>query len=165
MFSPEEIGTRLKVQDNASTAAPYIIALQEKVERQVTENMAYDHYKFYDSNLECSFSSTEEWEKAMKEHGYDDEDIKKNRREIVEYYVKDVWEDRNWFFTYEGYKEHLRLNKHNYGEVRSYIYHCFRNPEMKAVWDLLVGKALTPNKEAEAYDRGVRAAGKMINES
>jgi hypothetical protein len=141
MFTPEEIGTRLKMQDNASTANPYIIALQQKIERIVPDTMEYDRRKVYDPEWSQSFSSIEEWEKTMKEHGYEDEDIKKRRREITDYYVKDEWEDRNWFFTYEGYEEHLRLNRHNYGEVRSYIYHCFRNPEMKAIWDLLVSRA------------------------
>lgn len=141
MFSPEEIGSRLKVQDNASTANPYIIALQQKIERQVSDNQSYDRRKYYSPIMEGSSSSMEAWEKLMRENGYNDTDIEKERREVIEYYVKDDWEDRNWFFTYEGYEEHLRLNRHNYGEVRSYVYHCFRNPEMKAIWDLLVSKA------------------------
>jgi hypothetical protein len=145
MFSPEEIGSRMRTQDNLATAPPYIIALQEEVEVFAQEGNG-DKKKYWDGEACHSWNSLEEFRARFKDD-YTPEEVAKFEKDLVEYEVKFEWVDRNWFFTQEGYDEHLRLNGHNYGrgpsvtgKVRPYIRHLFRNPEMKAVWDLLVGK-------------------------
>lgn len=53
------------------------------------------------------------------------------------------YKDMAWFFTHAGAAEHLRQNKHNYNEPRTFIKHCFRSPEMQTLLEAvaaMVGK-------------------------
>jgi hypothetical protein len=133
-----------------------MIALQEKVEVPTADGGG-DELRFYANNwLEHrSFKSEEEFVEALKQNGYDDEKVGEAVHDLEHYEVKYEWVDRNWFFTNEGYEEHLRLNRHNYGEVRPYIKHLFRNPEMAAVVSFLQSQAPSvetpqPTPEEEA---------------
>lgn len=139
MFEPKEIGDRMTKQDNYGTAHPYVIVLQQKVERIVPVGHG-DEKRYYDSESCSSWNSIEEFRTSMDGSGYEPEEIDKFVDSLEEYEIKEDWEDMNWFFTNEGYDEHLRLNKHNYRkEIRPYIKHMFRNPEMAEIWKHLKG--------------------------
>ena len=140
------MGKIMGTQDNLGTARPYLIVLQEKVTVPTCDGNG-DRLQYYHCEMEHKgYDSEEELLQSAKDNGYEIKDD-----EIESYEVKDVWEDRNWFFTMEGYTAHVQLNKHNYrGEIRPYIMHMFRNPEMKMVWDLLTEIGLySPKKEVE----------------
>jgi hypothetical protein len=63
---------------------------------------------------------------------------------FVKVYHQAYWERKNVFFTHNGYKEHMKLNQHNYPEdAHSYIDYAELNSEMEAVQQLLL--ALTGN--------------------
>ena len=83
--------------------------------------------------MESSFENFDELEAMAKENGYEEGDIKRLKSEVYHGHYKYEWQDRNWFFTYSGYDEHVRLNKHNYGKIRNFVSYCNRNPEMETV--------------------------------
>lgn len=131
-----DVAKGIMTQNNRGTADPYIIVLQEKIEVATADGNG-DRLKYYHHEFESAYNSKEEFREACRSNGYSKEDFRKMLDELQTYEVKDVWEDRNWFFTDEGYNQHLDLNRHNYGEVRSYLKHAFRNPEMKAIFEHL----------------------------
>jgi hypothetical protein len=139
----EEMGKEMMDQDRAGTASPYIVALQEKVPTQVGPDQEYDKRIYYSSWLECEFDTIEELEAQAKENG---SDVCQVVRESTLCHIKYKWEDRNWFFTRKALEVHVKQNKHRYGETRSYVYHCFRNPEMEAVQNHFKEMALTSDK-------------------
>lgn len=123
--------SRLNGQDNRATATPYIIVLQEKDRHPIPEECGYDESAFYDRTDGVTYRSKEHYMQAFGETEWTDRLEKSWDKDVQEVYFKTFWEDVAWFFTYEGLEDHLRLNKHNYGETRSYIKFCYRNPEIQ----------------------------------
>ncbi len=89
---------------------------------------------------------TDDSDEALKEEwaDYNEEQSKYRARaagkwedlEEVQLHLVDDLED-NVFFTFEGYQEHVRQNKHNMGRgegFHSYVKHAYRNPEMESLW-------------------------------
>jgi hypothetical protein len=72
---------------------------------------------------------------------YDMEALQKQWEEMEEFSTKLISEYHNVFLTEAGYKEHMRLNGHNYRhseeEASSYVMHAFRNPEMASLINLI----------------------------
>lgn len=116
-MTPSEFIKRLDTQDNRGTAKPILIELQE---REIRISMGEPGVGSYRQMLAKDAPFTE----CPEDLGIDPN---------ATVYVWEEWETRAVFFTYEGYKEHLDLNRHNYGEIRDYVVHPFRNPEIKRV--------------------------------
>lgn len=112
---------RINEQDNRSTAAPIIFCVQ---------------------SLETAFFAEDEYH-ADEVEPYQDEDEDDGS---FKGYKHSNYTDKAWFFTEEGAKKHLRLNKHNYSSPRIYVKHCFRSPEIE---DLLSAIATITDKKIE----------------
>lgn len=141
----DNIGKRMLEQDRRATASPYLIVLQEQKKVYVGKDVEHDGKEFFDGDNCCTYDSMDEAYQDYVEHGY--EDPKGRCCDLEEVYFRYYWEDVNWFFTYEGLNEHLRLNKHNYGKTRDYIKYCGRNPEMEAVQNLLLMSRSEPTED------------------
>ncbi len=114
---------RYKNQDNRCTAFPIYIKLQSAEMVPVHENSDYDELKYYHPEFSDGsyFDSKSDLIKYLKENDYTEKQIKENLLSLEEVPLKKVWVDRNIFFTIDGYNEHLRLNKHNYGEDWNFL--------------------------------------------
>ena len=137
-----EIVEKVKTQGTTGTCSPRLIILEEKKE-VLTAIGNGDRTYYWSNEMECQFTTKHECEKYCKEHGLTAEEIDETIEQLNPFEVKDEWKPHNWFFSFEGYEAHVRLNKHNYrGEIRPYVVHCFRNPEMEAIWKHLFGATM-----------------------
>ncbi|MDD5547029.1 MAG: hypothetical protein PHO67_07765 [Candidatus Omnitrophica bacterium] len=136
-----ELNRRLKTQDNRATRAPYYFTVrcvhEEPVPDGFTDEIRYVH--------DGTPFTEEELRKYCEDNDLDFEQFKENSCRA--YCVRDVEEFKNFFFTEEGYNEHMKLNGHNYRyckEVNSYVDHAFRNPEIEQLLSAIkeIGKAL-----------------------
>jgi hypothetical protein len=110
----------LKTQENLCTARPLIFELQV---REV--DFCPDGYGDESAPAKDCPHLTE----APEDLGLDPEQM---------LHWKYRWEGRAWFLTKNGYEEHLELNRHNYPkEIRYFIKHAFRSPEMVRVYQWL----------------------------
>jgi hypothetical protein len=123
-----ELNRRLKTQDNRATADPYYFTVrcvhEEPVPDGFTDEIRYVH--------DGTPFTEDELRKYSEDNELDFEYFKTNN--CMKYCVRDAVEFKNFFFTEEGYNEHIRLNGHNYGhfkEVNSYVDHAYRNPEIE----------------------------------
>lgn len=129
-----ELNRRLNTQDNRATADPYYFTVRCVSEVPVPDGFTDDIRYVHDGT---PFTETE-----LKQYCEDNEldfDSFKDKR-CDKYCVRDVAEFKNFFFTEEGYNEHMRLNGHNYGhykEVNSYVDHAFRNPEIESLLEVI----------------------------
>lgn len=133
----DEIGERLRTQDNRITEAP-IFAVQQK--RRIWGAEDADGYEWYHSD---------EWERV------DSDEASKLERDFDIYgdvpkgysrvgYVE-IWEFVTACFTEQGCKDFLAINGHNLTEPRIYAYGSWRNQEWKAVRSALMERVLTPD--------------------
>lgn len=136
----KKIAEEFAAQNRHATALPLLIVLQQKEQIRVPDGEGDETHWHDPEDFEATFDTREEAEKWAKDMDREGEELKEFMGRLEPFSVKDVWVDRNWFLTMSGYEEHMRLNSHNYrrGEVRPYIMHAFRNPEMAAVQKLLL---------------------------
>lgn len=112
----ESMMTRLRDQDNGATAWPYYIAAQERTSIPTSTDYNYDEINY----------RTEDGDQA---DGPGDG--------ILEYPVKHVYQDVNFFFTKVGYDNYVASNRHNLSHPRPYIKHAFRNQEFEKLFEIL----------------------------
>lgn len=120
----EQFVEELKMQDNAGTARPLIIELQEKRIVFVDPRNGSDESS---KAKDCPHLT-----ESPEDLGLDPEE---------ELYWKEEWVGVAWFLTHSGLEEHLRLNRHNYRETRPFIKHAFRSPEAVRVYEWLAEAA------------------------
>jgi hypothetical protein len=67
--------------------------------------------------------------------------------------VKEEATYENFFFTLEGYQEHVKLNGHNIArgcnKYDSYVEHAYRNPEIAGVLKAIKEIGCTLNQKEE----------------
>jgi hypothetical protein len=131
----EQFIQQLDTQDTACTAKPVIIELQEKERIYVPTDHNHDgSARAKDCDL-----------------GESPEDLGLDPEETL--YWRDVWVGRQWFLTRAGYDQHVRLNRHNYRkEIRPYVRHAFRNPEIEQVIGWLIELAAIKRHQAQPLD-------------
>ena len=59
--------------------------------------------------------------------------------DIIHYHITEEVETRdfNFFLTEKAYNEHIRINRHNLRNPKSYGVHCYRNEEMKTLYEII----------------------------
>lgn len=158
----KEFMNRINTQDNRATAKPYYYVVQCKREIAVAEG-TNGNSKYYDNQSENSYTLEElrkiwfeenkldeldeheskEWEQHENKEWT--EEIEDEFQEYIDkncqkYDVDEIDVDENVFFTKQGYKDHIKLNGHNYShynKFNSYIKHAFRNPELNGLFKAL----------------------------
>lgn len=119
----------MRESDVAATASPRVYELQAKRMNYVPD------YHDCDEKIVVEEDSSEH-----EEQGFEVGDV---------IYIKYRWETIASFFSEAGLKQHLDLNRHNYGETRMWISHAFRNPELECLHEALYVIADLNKKEVD----------------
>jgi hypothetical protein len=147
-----KMSTEMKTQDNRATASPFYFQVQTKKDVPAPDSCGETQWINEDgddldeeSMQECMFASwpedkiaeferLDEWEQvdAYEKAGY---------RKV--WFVVD-YDYQNCFYTLSAIQEHLRINKHNYREPKTYISYGYRNAEMEFLHKFLF--SLTEDK-------------------
>lgn len=144
-----KLAHQLETQDRRCTADPYYFTVRKIVEVGVPEGCG-DREAFFD-NHDCENYSEGEAEKRAEELEMEFDDYVHER--CHKYDVRDEERFENFFFTLEGYNEHVRRNGHNIARTcksyDSYVGYAARNPELEGVIKALkeIGKSL--NEEVQ----------------
>lgn len=117
----KSLANEIRTQDNRHTAAPYFFACEEVKEYPTDPDFDYDRILYYDK-FGQDWNSLEEL--LHNEPNHKDWDITK-------IYLKKHYEVSNVFLTERAYKEHTSVNGHNLKEPRSFVFHAFRNSELR----------------------------------
>ena len=132
----EEIGARLRTQDNRCTASPMFIVQQQRF--HTCDPAEADEVAWFDNE-----GNQQDDETCARLDKLDDElsfSALKNP-ELEEYTKRGIihyWEFCMAAFTEEGCKEYLRLNGHNLHEPRIYADSWHRCPEMLTIREYLM---------------------------
>lgn len=140
------ISRELNSQDNRATAMPYFFQVQTKHQIAVpegngTEAWNYDgHLIVTDEDINFAIYDYYEGKYSKKQIKGFDGGMKEELLEKMGY--RKVWFDyenrlENSFFTEKACDDHIRQNKHNLKEPRSYVSNAHRNPEMELVMKFL----------------------------
>ncbi len=131
--------SRIETQDNRGTASPLLYLLQRKIE--YVAHPEYHHQTetiFYHPEMEGRNCETlDEAKQWLVEYGYEGEKLDKEIENIEEFQMGHYWETDQAFLTEHGLNRHKELNGHNLRKHRDYVVHCFRNPEMKELFEVL----------------------------
>ena len=155
----KELSHEMKTQDNRGTAQPYCLMLQEEVERPVPDDMGsnvlirwndesyYNHsfkelkeemLEYYENNSEilASVKKSDSFLNLIRNMRF--------RLSSPDFYTVDYNTDHevvsnsaNFFLTEKAYNEHIKANKHNLKNPRSYGIHLFRNWEMEELFKII----------------------------
>lgn len=117
-----ELVTEMETQDNRMTMRPVMIELQkmEKIYTAAERNYTHEATALEELGQDC-----------LDEYGIDPEE---------KIYWVENWVGVAWFFTYSGYEDHMRLNRHNYTRwpMRTYVQPiAWRNPEIDKIYGWL----------------------------
>lgn len=129
----KSLSHRMKTQDNRCTADPYYITIQKIVDRGVPsgcgEKSSWYHYDI------CESFDEESLKQYCEEN---DLDVDEFKDECTEYDVSEKEEYENFFLTYEGYEQHVKLNGHNIARecnsFHNYVQYASRNPELEMLY-------------------------------
>jgi len=148
-----ELHKRIQTQDNRATASPYFFTVRCVSEVPVPDGFTDEIRYVHDGTP----FTEEELKQYCEDSELDFEQFKINK--CQKYCVRDVAEFKNFFFTEEGYNEHIKLNGHNYShfkEVNSYVDYASRNPEITQLLDAVEEIAVALGYKAEVLDSGGR---------
>jgi len=140
----KEFTERLKKQDNRCTADPFYFTVRKFVDVAVPEGCG-DKTMYYDSHDNETYSEKQVKERCL-ELDMDFHDYVQDR--CNSYDVKEEERFENFFFTKEGYDQHVKLNGHNIAKscisFDSYVDHAYRNPEIDNILKALkeIGESL-----------------------
>lgn len=141
-------------QDNACTAYPIYVALQELQfvcifdESYGTNSQGVIKYHYTYEDQEGWSDSKEECVDQLIEYmkGCTQEEIDRAINNINEFACFYMWIDIEYFLTKKGAENYLKLDRHNLGRTRTYIKHFSnRNKEMRKVLDFC-GLPICDNK-------------------
>lgn len=139
----------IKEQDNRATASPYFFQVQEDEEFGVPDGCGTTIW--IDDCGDNKLRTDEDVKEAIfdyKNWDIDDEDSNILYDNLYRYDPESILEEMgyrkvdvdirhtysNCFLTFKAYKEHLRQNKHNLNNPKSFLFHAFRNPEMDMIF-------------------------------
>lgn len=143
---------KLEQQDNAATASPYLIGLQEREMIMVPEG--YEDETAYVVDEDGGWATFDQAvEKYLEERPHEDlaeaKRVVRSGNHYKEVFLKETWVDKNWFLTWDAYNQHLQANHYHYGRVRSYVHHLNRNQDFnKLIEDLKTIRDELKNIEA-----------------
>lgn len=170
------LSKEMSSQDNRGTAPPFGLTIMQDYERLLPEG--YDgQISCYWLDHEATFYNIEELKSFITEN-HEEDDLPKAEKEILEmeslYDLRDTstanelsmtivdtkteLEIRehgfNFFLTEKAYKEHLRCNRHNLSNPKSYGVHLYRNEEMETLYKIIhkLAKELSVNKNKQNKD-------------
>jgi len=149
-----DLANTVTYQENRGTSHPFYFCVR-KQKRLVGMDASISTDTVFvesDSGDYQEYPTREEAEKRIREEmeGCSEERIQSALDSIEEYGVHTYDEDENFFLTYRGFKQHMRLNAHNYpgkqdGEkfkesdvCYSYVKHAFRNPEILNLMSIIL---------------------------
>jgi len=128
-----ELATRLANQDRRGTADPYYFTVRKFVDVAVPEGCG-EKVMYFDSQ-DCESYTEEEAKENAIEHEMEFDDYVEDR--CNKYDVKEEERYENFFFTLEGYQQHIKMDGHNIArrcnKYDSYVDHAYRNPEIAGV--------------------------------
>ena len=143
-MSLEELKKEYATQDNRGTAYPIYVTVQELrfvgvIADGYSASCPYGDAVTkieYGINFDSEpswYDTLEEAKDSLKEqHEGDEEELEEAIDDIQELNIGYVWHPVEFFLTIKGAEDYMRLNKHNHGELRTYV-HWFerRNFEMR----------------------------------
>lgn len=147
----KDLAHEIKTQNNRATAHPYYFTVQRK-RRFVGADASLGGETVWIDHGSGDYTEYATEEAAIAQIIFDGVDPKEAQKyfdeNFKEYGVFEYEEDVNVFFTMKGFREHMRLNAHNYGgldpdnykdteKVYSYCHHAFRNPEIKTLLEII----------------------------
>jgi hypothetical protein len=139
----KSLATEIERQDNRATAKPYFFALRRDIVYPAADGYDNDGYWYKDRHGNEPFSSMEELLENDPEHDL----------ELVEKIpYKSHQEVQNVFLTERGLLEHVRINRHNLGDMsepKGFLYHAFRNEEFDNLFGFLQELAKENEKSIE----------------
>lgn len=128
-----QLAHTLKTQDNRGTADPFFFTVRKFVDVAVPVGCG-DKVMYYNSH-DAEQYTEEEARKQAEELEMDFDEYVEDR--CTKYDVKEEERYENFFFTLEGYNQHVKMNGHNIARecnrYDSYVDHAFRNPELEKV--------------------------------
>lgn len=139
----EELKKEYASQDNAMTAFPIYVTVQERIcVGVIADGYSVDcpygdgetktEYKHPD--LEDTYNSEEEIKKAIKEYFESESVAEEEFEDIEEINCGYIWIPVEFFLTRKGAEEYIRANAHNHGKLRIYTHHFERrNFEMRGL--------------------------------
>ena len=146
-----ELSSRIENQDCRGTATPFYFTVRKFVDVGVPEGCG-DTTKYFD-NHDVETYSEEEAKKNAEELEMDFDEYVETR--CHKYDVKEEERFENFFFTLEGYEQHVKMNGHNIirecNKYDSYVDHAYRNPEIAGVLKAIkeIGCALKKEETGE----------------
>jgi len=142
----EELKKEYAGQDNRGTSFPLYVVVQElfcigvmadgySVNCPYGDGKTVTRFRPEDGDSESpDGDSEEEVRKEMKSQGWENW----KTAELMEYQLGYIWIDREIFLTVKGAEEYMKANKHNHGELRTYIkWFEHRNFEMRGLLEEL----------------------------
>ena len=145
----EEIANNLHTQDNRATAHPFFIVQEKKrhygYDSDYSDNCVWvdDEGNEADGDLFKRLNDIENHFPKSR----DCPDWLKMKAEIdgwTKVYYVDRWEHITGCFTEDAAKDYIGLNQHRHGELRIYAASLYRNREMIAIREYLIGLAAGP---------------------
>jgi hypothetical protein len=146
----KELSHEMKTQDNRSTAQPFCLMLEEEVERILPDGFGdnilirWNDESYYEDDfkelkeelLEDGYQEIEKLNdfEEMKDFAYGHEDMQ-TFAYTKEHEVKS--NTANFFLTEKAYNEHLKTNKHNLNNPKSFGIHLHRNWEMENLFKII----------------------------
>lgn len=149
-----DLSNELNTQDHRCTAMPYFFQVRETKECPAHEGNGTE--VLYSSEYELELRTEEEKIEFLKDHvenykdiGWDDElseideldeytiDSILCQDDFDKFYVDDIHEYSNCFFTSKACDEHIRINGHNLHKPINYLNHAYRNVEIDTLLKFL----------------------------
>ena len=152
-----ELTTRLENGDNRGTADPYYFTVRKFIDVGVPEGCGNETHYFDNYDVE-NYTEEKAKQRAIELELEFDDYIEKR---CHKYDVKEEEQYENFFFTLDGYNEHVRLNGHNIARVcnkyDSYVDHAYRNPEIAGVLKAIkeIGCALKQEKLEPTFTKTI----------
>lgn len=144
------LSKEIKTQDKRATAMPYYFQVQEDKEICVPDGCGEEVWIMdgevclrTEEDIREAVFEWKEWDLENSEHqkeydqldSFDIDEILENNYRKVNIDISHTY--TNCFLTYKAYEEHLRQNRHNLTNPKSFLFHAFRNPEMDMLFRFL----------------------------
>lgn len=129
--------TKMKDQDNRSTAFPYFYVIRSSKLIITDSDYSYDEVKYYHSEYDDLTWDTEEdfieyLRHDLSEAPYSEAYIELEVSKLKKLYFIKTWEEHGLFLTEEDAENHLRSNNYHYSkDAHTYVKHAWRAPELE----------------------------------
>lgn len=137
MFTLNEIGERIRTQDNRITANPIYVVQRKR--------RTYGFDTDYDDGERTVWLHSDESVEATAEERKPLDEAWERGDDIPEGWIRtsyvDTWEFVMPFFTEAAADRYVRENAHRLGEARVFVDSAYRNPEWQAIREYLMALA------------------------